>query len=141
MLYALCILLTAVLIGAAAHELSHAAALEWFGIEYTIEWFPARADGRLRMAIEPHWATVTYQAIPSDVQAWKLRVAAIMPLVLALPLVPMAIGVLPDPIGTENLYLSLAIIGWLACAIPSPADFAIFWHPERSLARWRAKTD
>jgi hypothetical protein len=27
--------------------------------------------------------------------------------------------------------LASVTVGWLACALPSPQDFSVFWHAER----------
>jgi hypothetical protein len=54
---------------------------------------------------------------------------------MATPLVLVLSGVLPDPARAGNQYLTAAMIGWLACAVPSPQDFSLFWYAERALVQ------
>ena len=128
-------LLVAVGAGMVAHELSHAAALRAFGVPYDIEWFPDRdGAGLLGMGARGRWAVVTHPAIPRTVSPSYLRAAAITPLVLATPFALVPLGVLPDPFRAGDLPLIAVTIGWLACALPSPGDFYVFWHADRVIA-------
>lgn len=135
MLSALLLLAVSVICGTVAHELSHALALDAFDIPFDVDWFPREEDnGAPHLGIIGQWAAVSYDARDISVQTWKIRVSALMPLTLAAPLLMIPLGILPDPLAHGNLHASLALIGWLACAIPSPADFAIAWNPDRSIA-------
>ena len=136
MISALLVLGISVVVGTIAHELSHALALRSFHIPHVVRWFPDRGEsGSLSMGLRGRWAMVTYGSVPATVDPWKLRVAAMMPLTLTLPVIVVYLGLVPVGPIEGNLIVSFAAIGWLACAIPSPADFAIFWHPEESIDR------
>jgi hypothetical protein len=119
--------------GTVVHEYLHAFTLKTFGIPYTIEWFSGR-DRSLRSWLSVRWATVTPDSAPADASAWQLRLAAMAPLSLAAPFVLVATGVLPDPFAYGTVSLELAAVALLATAIPSPADFSLFWYADRVLA-------
>lgn len=119
------VLLFTVGVGTIAHELTHAMVLRAFGVSYEIELF-----GR---GVERTWATVTPCLPSKEVPPWGLRLAAIAPLVLAIPLVLVLVGILPDPLALENLFLTAATVAWFGCALPSPRDFSLFWHAERAI--------
>ena len=130
MLVALALLGLTLIVGVIAHELSHAIALRAFSIRHEIRLLPDRSSPRgLRAVIGGRLASVDLHDVQVDVAPWKLRVAALMPLSLVLPFGLIPLGVLPDPIAIGNLHLALVVIGWMACALPSPADFAIVWNP------------
>lgn len=130
------ILFVAVVAGTVIHELTHAAVLRAFAVPYVIEWLPARTDvGPLRASVVGGWARVRPRRLPPTLSPWVLRVAALAPLVMAVPLVLVPLGVAPDPFETQNPYLIAATIGWTACAIPSHQDFSLVWHAERALER------
>ena len=129
------VLLVAVIAGTVVHELSHAAALRAFSVPHVVEFLPRRAEvGTLRASITGEWARVVPCDLSSDLSPWALRVAALMPLLLATPLALVPLGVLPDPFGSDNPYLIAATLGWTACALPSPQDFSLVWHAERIVA-------
>lgn len=135
MISVLLVLGVAVVLGIVAHELSHALALRAFGIPHAIHWFPDRTGaGSFGTGIRGRWAAVRYHAISSTPRLWKLRIAAMMPFSLAVPFFAVAAGLVPDGFAAGNVYVSAALMALLACAIPSPNDFAIFWHPEESIA-------
>jgi len=119
-------------VGTVAHELSHALALEIYGISYEIEWLPDRSEtGPLRRYYSGPLATVTPLDLQGMTVSTPLRVAAMMPFALVLPLAPVGAGILPDPFQVGTLPSQLALIGWLACALPSPRDFSLFWYADR----------
>jgi hypothetical protein len=123
-----------VVVGTIAHELSHAFALRVFGVPFEISWLPERSrTGLLRASIAGGWAVVSPRAIPPDLQPWRLRVAAMMPLLLATPLALVGFGVIPDPFVSGNPYAVAVAIGWLACALPSPQDFSLLWHADQAV--------
>lgn len=134
MIFALLTLGISVAIGLVAHELSHAIALKWFRIPHEIEWLPDRLSSGLSLGFGGRLAVVSYHRVPSDLAPWKLRLSSLMPLLLTIPVIGVAVAGGAGLVVSEAPYLELAIIGWLACAIPSPADFAIFWHPQQSIA-------
>ena len=126
------VLLTMVGVGTVFHELSHATALRAIGVDCEIEWIPgADESGLLGASVSGALATVTPRAIPRGLPPWRLRAAAISPLVLATPLALALTGALPDPFSVANVYFHAAVIGWIACALPSPRDFSLFWHAKR----------
>lgn len=128
-------------VGIVAHELAHAVTLRTFGISYRIEWFPDRRDdGLLGAILVGKLVAVTPHSISGEKAAGRLRVAAVTPLTLVSPLALVPLGVLPDPFATGDLYLKVAVIGWSACALPSPQDFSVLWHAERALTE-RATAD
>lgn len=133
---AVVILLASGTIGIVAHEFAHAVALRIFGISFRIDWFPdSRDDGLLGMIFLGKLAAVTPQRFPQEDAALGLRVASMMPLILLLPLAGIPLGILPAPVLAESLYLKVALIGWLACALPSPQDFSVLWYAPRVVAK------
>lgn len=117
--------------GLIAHEFAHAIVLSYFEITYVIRWFPGNHESPIsRFGVPGSFATVTPQSIPEDVPAWGLKLSALAPLALALPFLLVLAGVVPDPVGTDNYILTSMVVGWLACAIPSPQDFALVWNPQ-----------
>lgn len=126
------VLVAAVTGGTIAHELAHLVALRIWGIPCSLEWLP-RSDGAglLRASISGGWATVRLHGIPRGFSPWRLRVAALTPLLLAAPLALVSLGLFTDPIRAGDAYLSAALIGWTACALPSPQDFSLCWYAER----------
>lgn len=125
-------LVLALAVGLLAHELAHAAALRAFGVPCDIEWFPG-GDGLLGGGLAGRWAAVTPRRVPEGLAPWRLRVAAMTPLVLALPFSAVAAGIVPDPLASGRLHLQLAVVGWLACALPSPQDFSVLFYAGRAL--------
>ena len=121
---AACALVGTVCAGTVAHECTHAAVLAGFGVPYEIEWFPRTRGFAGSRAL----ASVTPRSIPAGLPRWRLRTAAIVPVVLTVPFWPVVVGLVPDPLRTGGPAVQAAAVGWLACAIPSPADFSLFWH-------------
>ena len=128
-------LLLAFGIGTIAHELSHALALRALGIRCDFELFPRGARMGFDIALGAV-ASVTPRGIGPDLAPWRLRVAALMPLTLAVPIPLVLAGVLPDPIAAGDPALTAATAAWLACAIPSPQDFSLVWHAEAAIERY-----
>lgn len=122
------VLFSVVSVGIVLHELLHGIFLRAAGVSFDIQWFHGETSGRLRSLFFGTWASVSMRSIPDDVSPWKIRAASLSPLLLTAPLVGVTVGAIPDPFAGDNLVLQLAVIGWLACAIPSPADFSLFWH-------------
>lgn len=122
------VLVSVVSVGIVLHELLHGIVLRAAGVPFEIRWFHGDASGRLRSLFFGTWASVRLRSVPDELPPWKLRAASLAPLLLTVPLVGVAVGAVPDPFAGDNHPLQLAVIGWLACAIPSPADFSLFWH-------------
>lgn len=133
------VLLITVVVGIVAHELSHAAVLYLFGIEHDISIRPDRTGTSQFDANTPGaWAVVVPREISPETPAWVMRLSSIAPLALAVPFLAVFTGVVPDPLQAESLLLTAWTVGWLACAIPSPQDFSVFWHAERAIAEHTA---
>ncbi|MFC4437739.1 MULTISPECIES: hypothetical protein [Natrialbaceae] len=118
-----------VVLGLIAHEWSHALVLRLAAIDYTISYAPDRRGGVLGLLRSCPWAVV--QPHPTGAEPpWILRVAALAPLFLAVPafvFVATGSGTSQPPVVTA------ALIGWLACAIPSPQDFSVVFHAHTAL--------
>lgn len=128
------VLVLTVGVGIVAHELSHAAVLSLLGVQYDIQFGPERAGTGQFAGIFGTRAAVTPREVSPDGSAWAMRLSSVAPLVLAVPFVAVATGTAPDPLQADSLLLSAWTVGWLACAIPSPQDFSVFWHAERAVA-------
>jgi len=128
------VLLLTIGVGIVVHELSHAAVLSLLGIQCDIAIGPER-DGTSQFGanIPGTWASVTPREIPPETSAWALRLSAVAPLVLVVPFVTVVL-IVPDPLQAGDPLLSAWTIGWLACAIPSPQDFSVFWYAEQAVA-------
>lgn len=133
-------LVIAVAAGLLAHEWSHALALRLAGIEYDLEYGPSRrpppraADANSKRTALANsrvaWATVSPR-VTGDEPAWHLRLAALTPLCLPIPLV--AILASGGAAWLPAEVVSAAMIGWIACAIPSPQDFSVALYAHRVL--------
>ena len=131
---AACVLLLSVSFGILLHELAHAFVLQLLGIPYEIAWLPGRGEWtRLYGVFSGTWAVVTPISVSRNTPSWGLRVAAIAPLLLALPLMLIVAGLVQDPLSTGNVFTTVGILGFSACAIPSPQDFSVFWYADRAL--------
>ncbi len=131
---AACVLVVTVAVGIVAHELTHAVVLHLFGVPYEVSWFPeSNTASHFGAGVFTAWAAVTPQRIPPETPAWALRLSAIAPLALALPFAPVIWGVVPDPLESTSVILSAVTVAWLACALPSPQDFSVFWYADRAL--------
>lgn len=133
-LLAAAVLGAAVVCGVLVHELSHALCLRAAGVPYRFRLGGGAPGGRLG-ALFGALASVQIRWIPPDVAPWHLRVASLSPIVLAAPLLAIGLGLLPDPFVTGHLYAQVALIGWIACAVPSPQDFSQCWHARAIVAR------
>lgn len=123
---------TTLSIGLVLHELTHAVVLHVLGVPYDINWFPSRdPTGRFDLGLMGAWATVTPRWMPENVPTWGLRVSALAPLTLVLPFALVAIGVGPDLTTSNNAFVAAGTIAWLACALPSPQDFSLFWYADQ----------
>ena len=132
---AVLVLVATIGIGTVAHELSHALALRAFGVPYETEWLPSRDEGLVLGRFVGRSPSVRLRNVPHNLSPWCLRIAALMPLLLAVPFALALLGVFPDLLQTGDAPLSAAAIGWLACALPSPADFSLFWYADRVIDR------
>lgn len=134
LLVAVLVVLLAVGTGTVIHELLHASFLRLSGVNCEVRWLHGGRTGRLGAGLFGTWASVRMTSIPDGLDPWQLRLAALSPLLLAAPLVAIGVGVVPDPFATGNLHLKLAVVGWLACALPSPQDFSLVWNAPTVIA-------
>lgn len=129
------VLVGTAVIGVVAHELSHALGLRMAGVPCRVEFLPGRGEsGNFRTGLRGPLARVTPTRVPDDLPPWRLRVTAMMPLCLAVPVGFAFAGVVPDPFAVGDRAIELAVIAWLGCSVPSPRDFSILWYPERAIA-------
>lgn len=124
-------------VGVVVHELAHALTLRAFSVPYRIEFLPGDTGPVPRSRSLGGLASVTPVSVPPGLAPWRLRVAAMTPLALAAPLALVALGVVPDPFATGDVLLQMVVVGWLACALPSPGDFALLWHADEALGTQR----
>lgn len=137
-LLAAVVLLLTLAVGTVLHELTHAAALRLAGIDYDLAFLPAApGEAGFNGSVTQTLATVTPRELDHTQPAWHLRLSALAPLSLLAPLALLGAGLIPDPTTTSNLVGRALVIGWLACALPSPQDFSIVWHADTVLARQR----
>lgn len=119
-----CVLALTVIVGLVAHEWSHALALRFGRIDYTVVYAPGSAGGLYRIVGPRPWAAV-HPHLSGHESPWAIRVAALAPVLLALPVFGLGTaGVIPtdDPIAVAGT------VGWLSCAIPSPRDFSVAFY-------------
>ncbi|SIR87644.1 hypothetical protein [Natronorubrum thiooxidans] len=123
------LLVLTVVIGLVAHECAHALVLTLASVDYTVTYAPGRTDGIVGLLTSCPWAVV--QPHPTGREsAMVLRVAALAPLALAVPVFGLgASGIVP----AESPIVTTVGIGWLACAIPSPQDFSVAFYAHRAL--------
>lgn len=117
--------------GLLAHEWAHAAVLHLCGIGYAVTIFPDRRGHPLRWLARQPWAVVHPQP-STDADGRALKGASLAPFALAVP--PFALGLLGHGPTTAQPVLTAFAIGWLACAIPSPQDFAVAFHADSALS-------
>lgn len=123
------VLALVVVVGLVAHEWSHALVLRLAAIDYTIVYAPDRERGIVGIVTSCPWAVVHPHPTGGE-PPWVLRVAALAPLSLAVP----AFGIAAAGSAPVDTPVATAVlIGWLACSIPSPQDFAVAFHAHTAL--------
>jgi len=125
------VLVLAVSVGLVTHELAHAAVLRAAGVPHDVHWFPGREGSVFRAGLRGKWAAVEPRPI-GETPAWTLRLSATMPLVMLAPLALVPAGLVGDPFATEGV-ARFAVLGWMACALPSPQDFSVLWYADEAL--------
>ncbi|WP_135829191.1 hypothetical protein [Halorussus halobius] len=125
--------------GICAHELCHVVPLSFTNAEYTVSVLP-RAGVAARGASAPtDWPALKHvlagslvrvevTRLPRATPEWLLRAAALAPLALAVPFALVAAGLAPNPFATGDSVATVALVTVTACALPSPADWAVVWH-------------
>lgn len=134
-------LLVALCLGTLSHELLHAGCLHAAGVPVEIHWGGRPGSDDRLGDVTGALASVEPTYIPADLPPWTLRVAALSPLVLGLPLVAIAVGAVPDPFAGGPVVVQSAVVGWLACALPSPQDFSQAWHAPQVVAEHGVAAD
>lgn len=148
------VLLVALAVGICVHELLHVVPLRWIGADYTVTVLPADRASETDDSIPSTdddtpatvWATlqsaltgglvrVEVTHLPRDAPDWVVRVAALLPVVLAVPMLLVAAGVLPDPVAANDHLATVLLVAAAACGLPSPADWAVVWHGSRLYRR------
>lgn len=123
------LLVLTVVVGLVAHECAHALVLTLARVEYTVTYAPGRTDGVVGLLTSCPWAAV--QPHPTGREsAMVLRVAALAPLALAVPVFGLGFSgllLVDSPLATA------VGIGWLACALPSPQDFSVAFYAHQAL--------
>ena len=127
------LLLVTICLGTVVHELTHAAALSVFGIPYTVVWLSDRSSGQFAAGVAGTWASVVPQTVQVDTSPWEVRLAAMAPVVLAVPFLTIPLGFVPESVVMGDVARLAVAIAWLGCALPSPQDFSLFWYAERAL--------
>lgn len=119
-----------VVVGVLVHELLHAAVLRSAGVDCSLRFRPENeaAEG-FRTLATGALASVGIESVPANCSLWRLRVAALAPLAMVLPVAAFAWLLGAGSLTGSPLH-TLVVICWLGCALPSPADFAIVWHTE-----------
>lgn len=129
------VLLATLALGVCAHELLHLVPLRLANASYTVTLLPANggADSStawttLQNAFAGGLVRVEVTHVPPSAPGWAVRIAAILPVALALPLLLVAAGVLPNPLAAGDRVATAALLGATACGLPSPADWSVVWH-------------
>ena len=125
----------AIVLGLLAHELAHATVLRLGRVECTVSVLPARSTGLLVGLRGRQWAVVE-PTLTGRESPWVLRVAALAPLTLWIPVLAAGAAGLPF----DRVPLVVFTIGWLACALPSPRDFSVAFYAHRLIDETAAST-
>ena len=128
---AVVVLALAVSAGLVTHELAHGAVLRAAGVPHDIHWFPGREGSVFRAGLRGKWAAVEPQPV-GETPSWTVRVSSMMPLVMLVPLALVPTGVVGNPFATGGV-ARFAVLGWMACALPSPQDFSVLWYADEAL--------
>lgn len=133
------LLLGTLVVGLAAHECSHLLALGLSGVPCTVEVLPGRGGGSAPSGLGSPLARVRPTGSLDAVPPTRLRVAALAPLCLAVPLLLILAGVVPDPFVSGTVGAKLVLIAWVGCSIPSPQDFSLAWYPEQAISTFAGR--
>lgn len=130
-------LLATVVVGICVHELLHLVPLYLADADYTIIVLPdddptgPTAWTTLQSTLSSGLVRVEITHVRPSTPDWVLRVAAMLPLVLALPLLLIGVGVVPDPLAADDHLAAVVFIALTGCGLPSPADWSVVWHGSR----------
>jgi hypothetical protein len=122
------VLLVTLAVGVFAHELLHLLGLSFTDAEYTVTVLPDAGESSLQNAVASGLVRVEITRVPDSTPDWMLRVAALLPVLLALPLALVLAGELPDPIAAGDHAATVALVALTGCGLPSPADWSVVWY-------------
>lgn len=128
------LLAAALAVGVCVHELLHLVPLRLANAGYTVTVCPTDETdspagwASLGNALAGGLVRVEVTHLPSTAPEWVVRVAALLPVALALPLLLVAAGALPDPVAAGDHVATVLLVAGAACGLPSPADWAVVWH-------------
>ena len=128
-----CALALSLAVGLVAHEWAHATVLRLAGVDYAISYLPGRPDGIVGLVTTHPWAVVVPHPTGHE-PAWVLRLAALAPATLAVPVFGLGLA---GSVSIDSPVVAATAIGWLACALPSPQDFSVAFYADRLLERSR----
>jgi len=129
-------LFVTLVVGVCVHELLHVVPLSFTDAEYTVSVLPNAGEdsapstgwAALQNLVTGSLVRVEVTRVPDATPDWLLRVAALLPILLALPLVLAVAGVVPDPIAAGDHVGTVALIALTGSGLPSPADWSVVWY-------------
>jgi hypothetical protein len=129
-------LLVTLVVGICVHELLHVLPLSFTDAEYTVSLLPNTGGNTssptgwtaLQNLVTGSLVRVEVTRVPDATPDWVLRMAALLPILLALPLALVVAGVVPDPIATGDHVSTVALIALTGSGLPSPADWSVVWY-------------
>ncbi|MCU4800199.1 hypothetical protein OB920_07440 [Halobacteria archaeon HArc-gm2] len=125
-------ILLSVIGGVLVHELLHVLVLRSGGVQCSLVLRRVRGEqGGFQTLVSGSWASVEMESIPADCSNWRLRGASMAPLAMLVPVGAYAWAVTSGQV-TGTLFGSMVVMGWMACALPSPADFSVVWHTDEA---------
>lgn len=131
---ALIALFGSLFLGIVVHESLHLLVLRRAGVDCSLTVESTRNWRSLQAIVAGRIASVELESIPSSCSPWHLRLAALAPLAMV-PVAGGYVALVGGGLAADTLVGSMVLVGWLACALPSPADFSIVWRPEETINR------
>jgi len=122
------VLLGTLALGVCAHELLHLVPLWFTDAECVVQFLPASDGSTFQNALTGSLVRVEVTHVPEPTPEWLVRGAAVLPLVLALPLALVGVGVLPNPVAAGDHLGTVALLAVTGCGLPSPADWSVVWN-------------
>lgn len=122
------LLVVTLALGVCVHELLHLVPLSFTDAEYTISVLPDAGESALQNAVTGGLVRVEIAHVPDATPDWVLRVAALLPVLLALPLALVLAGLLPNPVTAGDHAGTVALVALTGCGLPSPADWSVVWY-------------
>lgn len=125
-------LLASLAVGVIVHEYLHLIVLRRAGVNCSLAFASGRDWRGFRALAAGHLASVELESVPETCSARRLRLAGVAPLAMV-PVAGGYVALVQSGLAADTLVGSVVLVGWLACALPSPADFAIVWQPEGTI--------